>query len=300
MEMKPLLKELAKLLVRTLPENIHVTLELCSADCVVNADPGRLQQVFMNLAFNARDAMAAGGDLRFSLARLPSGGGEAEELPSHVPAGDWVRVAVSDTGVGIPADIVPHIFEPFFTTKPVGQGTGLGLAQAYGIIKQHNGLIDVKSTYGEGSTFTIFIPAMGIEQGVDSAPSMALSPHGRGETILVVEDNAATAQAVADTLESLDYSVLSAKNGREALELYQSARVRVHLVFTDLVMPEMGGMQLYRALRELNPNVKVVLTTGYPLGTGTKELLGEGNLSWIQKPYNSDVLAQCLRKALGS
>ena len=300
MEMKPLLKELAKLLVRTLPENIHVTLEVCSADCVVNADPGRLQQVFMNLAFNARDAMAAGGNLRFSLARLSSGAGEAEELPSHVPAGDWVRVAVSDTGVGIPADIVPHIFEPFFTTKPVGQGTGLGLAQAYGIIKQHNGLIDVKSTYGEGTTFTIFIPAMGIEQGVDSAPSMALSPHGRGETILVVEDNAATAQAVADILESLDYSVLSAKNGREALELYQSARERVHLVFTDLVMPEMGGMQLYRALRELNPNVKVVLTTGYPLGTGTKELLGQGNLSWIQKPYNSDVLAQCLRKALDS
>jgi signal transduction histidine kinase len=300
MEMKPFLKELGKLLVRTLPENIHVTLELCAEDCVVSADPARLQQVFMNLAFNARDAMPAGGDLRFSLSRVPSAGEVTEELPSHVPPGEWVCIGVSDTGVGIAPEIIAHIFEPFFTTKPVGQGTGLGLAQAYGIIKQHNGLIDVKSSAGQGSTFTIYIPAMPLEQGVDVEPSAIHSPRGHGETVLVVEDNPATAQAVGDILESLDYAVITAKNGREALEVYRSARENVSLVFTDLVMPEMGGMQLYRALREINPEVKVVLTTGYPLGTGTKELLGQGNLSWIQKPYNSDALAQCLCKALDS
>jgi two-component system, cell cycle sensor histidine kinase and response regulator CckA len=191
LDLLPFVKELDKLLGRVLPETIRLDLVYQPGMYLVNADPTRLQQVFMNLAVNARDSMPEGGILRFELSRLSLDPADTPPSP-YVPAGDWILITVSDTGIGIPPDVLPHIFEPFYTTKPVGQGTGLGLAQAYGIIKQHEGYIDVHSLTGEGTTFEIYLPALPLPQLSSPEPLESLEKNGQGEVILVVEDDAVT------------------------------------------------------------------------------------------------------------
>jgi CheY-like chemotaxis protein len=294
----PFLKELQKLLARTMPENIKISLSYEDEDAIANADPSRLQQVFMNLALNARDAMSQGGELRFELNLLELGEGQAPPSPG-MSLGRWICIQVSDTGCGIAPEALPHIFEPFFTTKEIGSGTGLGLAQVYGIVQQHNGHILVRSELGRGTKFSIFLPAL-------FAPTTLLSPgrtepveRGHQQSILVVEDDAATREGVREVLESLNYRVQVATDGKEALSIYGS-HGGFDLVITDLVMPGLGGMALYKTLRETDPGVRVIIMTGYPLGHGTRELLEEGQIFWIQKPLNTVMLAGAIRQVLQS
>jgi len=291
----PFLKELNKLLARTLPENIALRLDYEDEDVIVNADPSRLQQVFMNLALNARDAMPAGGELRFHLAMLNVMDGKIPPSPG-MGRGRWVCIVVSDTGDGIPTEALPHIFEPFYTTKETGAGTGLGLAQVYGIVQQHGGHILVWSERGLGTRFSIYLPVL----FAAAAPAQVQAPQpavrGRSESVLVVEDDPATREGVRQVLESLDYRVRVASNGKEALEVFNS-QGGFDLVVTDLVMPGMGGMALYKAIKERAPNVRVIIMTGYPLGGGTRELLEEGRVSWIQKPLNTASLSAAVRQA---
>ena len=296
MDLAPLMNDLNKLLECTLPESIRVKLSLNGESFVVMADPTRMQQVIMNLALNARDAMPEGGELRFDLSRLRV---EPGNLPYRDMApGEWVRVRVSDTGTGISTDALPHIFEPFFTTKSPDQGTGLGLAQVYGIIEQHDGYIDVMSQEEQGTTFIIYMPALEDTVAPRLIPDPVCAKVGHAETILVVEDDEATRRAVCEILESLNYRVLVAADGQEALRIFQQRAEEIELLITDLVMPALGGVALYQELRELHPTVHVVVMTGYPMDADTGELLERGSITWMQKPLGTEALARTVRKVL--
>ncbi len=294
LDLLPFLKELIKLLHRVLPETIRLELVCLPGVYLVNADPTRLQQVFMNLALNASDAMPKGGDLRFIMDAFPL---KADELPptAEMPAGNWVRIIATDTGHGILPEDLPHVFEPFFTTKPAGQGTGLGLAQVYGIVKQHNGYIDVASQAGSGTTFTIYLPAIAYARQETYVQEAIPLFDGAGATVLLAEDDAPTRDAVRALLETYNFHVLSASNGIEALNLYNQEHKRIALVISDMVMPRMGGMALYQAIKKHRPRTRMLLMTGHPLGTEDQDILQKGTVRWLQKPFSMQDFSKALQ-----
>ena len=272
-DLEPFLKEAVNLFDRTMPETIQVVTEVRRGNYIVNANMTQLQQAITNLAVNARDAMSEGGELRIGLSLLRLEPGDSVPIESStssiaapdVEPGNWVVLKVSDTGVGMPPEVVARIYEPFFTTKQPGKGTGLGLAQIYGIVKQHDGYIDVESEVGKGTSFTIYLP-QAIEEVTHVEEQETTLSRGLGETILVVEDDPQVGTVVKEMLEQLNYRVVTASNGREALEVYDTQRDQIGLVLTDVVMPDMGGLDLFEALKKKDPKILVVVMTGYPLG----------------------------------
>jgi PAS domain S-box-containing protein len=298
LDLVPLLKEQVKLWQRTLPE--HIRLDLVYEDeayYTVKADPTRMQQMFMNLAVNARDAMPEGGTLRISLERVQIWPDDVPVLPG-LHSGAWLCIRVSDTGTGIPEDVLPHIFEPFFTTKAPDRGSGLGLAQVFGIVSQHNGAIDVETRIGEGTTFVIYLPALPSPDGAAKTVKREGLVPGHGETILVVEDNPTTRLALVDSLTQLNYHTLEAANGREGLALFEQAADNIALVLSDLVMPEMGGQTFTRLLREYDPTARVVVLTGHILEEEVDNLREAGVIAWLQKPPSLEQLSQVVAQAL--
>ncbi len=301
LEFDGFLGDMVRLLERTIPETIWLELEIEPGQktYTLNADAPQLQQVLTNLAVNAADAMPVGGVLKFRLSRLTLRPDQQPPCPGLSP-GDWLVLAVTDTGAGIPAQDLPHIFEPFFTTKEVGQGTGLGLAQVDGIIKQHDGFIDVESKVGKGTTFTLYLPLF---QAKKSAPS-EINPRtkfsGQGQTLLLVEDDPAVLEVTQAMLKGLGYQVLTAGNGLIALEVYERHRDEIALVVTDLTMPNMGGLVLAEALRAKNREIKILAMTGYPLKIGTGALRASGIAGWLQKPLSLELLAKKLDQILRS
>jgi CheY-like chemotaxis protein len=285
LDLLPFVKELDKMLRRVMPETISLELAYQPASYLVHADPTRLQQALMNLALNARDAMPAGGMLRFELDRLLLFPGGVSPI-ADMPPGDWIRLVVEDTGEGIRPENLQHIFEPFFTTKPVGQGTGLGLAQVYGIIKQHNGFIDVESQAGKGTRFRIFLPAYAEAPTERNQVESANGYDGSGKTVLVVEDDGVTREALNALLEAYNYRVLTAINGVEALQVMENSERPADLVVSDVVMPKMGGVSLYHILKERWPQVKVLFITGHPLESESQMILEKGSVHWLQKPFS--------------
>ncbi|MBU1748073.1 MAG: response regulator, partial [Chloroflexi bacterium] len=298
LDLAPFLKELVKFLERAIPEHIRITLDLAPGEYPVHADPIQLQQVVTNLAVNARDAMPTGGELRLGLARFTLPPATLAPCPGMAP-GEWVVLAVTDTGTGIPADVLPHLYEPFFTTKEVGQGTGLGLAQVYGIVQQHAGFIDVETAVGRGTTFRVYLPRHE-GAGAPTTPTQTTPlPQGQGQTILLVEDEETVRQLGQRVLESLGYQVLTAPNGRAALAVYRSA-ARVDLLITDLVMPEMGGIELLRQLQAVDPALKVLALTGYMADGAISDLAGVAVQGVIQKPFDLATLAEIVHRVLAA
>jgi len=293
-DLVPFFTDLEKLLSRTLPENVKINMDFNGeSGYFINADPARMQQAIMNLALNARDAMPKGGELSFSLDQNEV---QAEQPPyPGMKTGNWVSIRVSDSGAGIDPDVMLHMYEPFFTTKPQGKGTGLGLSQVYGIVKQHNGFIDAESTLGEGTTFIIYLPAIDEQTEPDSTKGDIQTQSGRGETILVVEDDTATRNAICEILESQGYTVFFAEDGAIALSELEARSGAVELIISDLVMPNMGGRDLYDEVSDRYPHIKMVLITGYPLGGHTRELLDHQRVTWLQKPLTSETLAQTVQ-----
>lgn len=285
MDLLPFIKEFERLLERVLPETIRVELNYHPDKYCVHADPTHLQQVFMNLAVNARDAMPEGGILSFDIKRYQLGADDIPPSP-YIPQGEWISVSVGDTGSGIPAEAIPHIFEPFFTTKPLGKGTGLGLAQAYGIVKQHGGYIDVQSRIGEGTRFSVFLPALPNQELDKNDRHLATPKAGRGKTILVVEDDPSTLNAIQDLLEAQQYQVFVAENGKEALEVYSQYHEKIDMLISDLIMPEMGGLALYNELQNLRCQVKILFVTGHPMIEESQTELSSEWISWLQKPFS--------------
>ncbi|MBN1872790.1 MAG: GAF domain-containing protein [Anaerolineae bacterium] len=302
LDLLPLLKEHIQILQRTLPENIDVKLVYGSENYTISGDPARLQQVFMNLAINARDAMPEGGLLCFELERFQITEMDAPPFPEMNP-GDWIRISVSDNGTGIAPDALPHIFAPFFSTKLPGQGSGLGLAQVYGIIGVHEGYIDVNTRLGAGTTFILYLPALSLPVSPPLLLPTAELFLGHGEFVLVVEDNPTTQSALVEGLNSLNYQVLTAQNGQEALSLLESPPENAHivLVLSDVVMPKMGGMALLRAMQERGYQTGVILLTGHPLKEELENLRSQSNtllVDWLLKPISLEKLAAVVAQAL--
>lgn len=292
----PFLKEIGRLLERVIPENIEIELELAPEELTVEADPTQLQQVLMNLAVNARDAMPEGGWLSLGTARV-----ELDETFCQVHPGLWpgsyARIRVSDTGVGIPPELHTRIFDPFFTTKETGKGTGLGLAVAYGIVKNHGGTIEVQSRAGAGTTFSIYWP-LAAKAREEETPMVVQVPGGT-ETILLVEDEPTVMELGRAALEHFGYRVLTASDGLEGVLMYQRHQDEIALVILDVVMPKLGARETLQEMQRLNPNVRVLLATGYGSSGANLERLPQANV-WglVRKPFQIHELAQAVRTAL--
>jgi len=260
----------------------------------VKVDPGQIEQVLINLYLNAWHAMPDGGDIYIQTENVCL----SEEYckPFEVPQGNYVKVSVTDTGMGIEPDIIERIFEPFFTTKEVGKGTGLGLASAYGIIKNHNGIIRVYSEKNHGTTFNLYLPASNLEE-VDDIKISTEMVKGN-EAILLVDDEKNTIQVEELMLRKLGYQVTPALGGKEAVKLYKEKMVDFDLVALDMIMPEMNGKDTYDALKKINPAVKVLLVSGYSQNKQIDELMDQGCHGFIQKPFDIVQLSQKLREVL--
>ena len=292
MNLAPFLAETIKMLRSTIPESIRITTDIAKDGCVALVDPTQVQQLVTNLAVNARDAMPGGGELHIRLARERLDTQRTEHLP-RMEAGDWICLSIRDTGTGIPEDVQPRVYEPFFTTKPATEGTGLGLAQVYGIVKQQDGYIDFESKEGEGATFYVFLPPVnGPPQDVTPSGEFPAIGSGRGRRVLVVEDQPMVLTMTKEILETFGFKVLTAETGEQALRLYERHHDEIDLVVSDMVMPEMGGLELSRRLRGLNPEVRLVLMSGYPLGEDVRDQLSTSRLRWISKPFTARQLGQ--------
>jgi two-component system cell cycle sensor histidine kinase/response regulator CckA len=286
------------LLRRIIGEDVELVTRL--ADRLSNAtlDPDQLSQIVFNLAVNARDAMPQGGTLDIETANIELDEVYAESHPPVQP-GSYVMLAVSDSGTGINKDNLPRIFEPFFTTKEMGKGTGLGLAIVYGIVKQCGGYIWVYSEPGLGTTFKLYFPVTRSAVGTNPQ-STPMSEQSNGETILVVEDDAAIRANVRECLQNLGYSVMEASSGVEALDACERAGGKIDLVMTDLVMPGMSGRQTATQLSSKFPGVRLMYTSGYTEdGAARRELMQEGT-TFLEKPYTVAELARAVQRALAA
>jgi PAS domain S-box-containing protein len=288
-----------ELIRRTLRENISIELDLEEELPPVRGDRGQLEQVLLNLAVNAQDAMPDGGELRIgtSLAELDEAYAAVHD---NVEPGSYVMLSMADTGCGMDQDTREHIFEPFFTTKRQGKGTGLGLSTAYGIVKQHDGHIWVYSEPGRGTTFRIYVPvsecaALSATDDRESRPQA----EGGSETVLLAEDDPQVRRLAREMLQQKGYSVICAQSGSEALSLLEDAG-RVDLLLTDIIMQDMDGRNLYCRVREVRPNVRVLYMSGY-----TEDVLSEGGpehqgAGFLQKPFSLATLAAKVRQVLDS
>jgi signal transduction histidine kinase/HAMP domain-containing protein len=287
-----LVQQTVGLLERTLPETIRIVQDVPPAPLGISADPNQLSQVLTNLAVNARDAMAGGGELTFRVTREK----HAVANDAGRSGGHWVVLRVRDTGSGMSPDVRERIFEPFFTTKGPGAGTGLGLSQAYGIVQQHGGHIAVESEPGHGTTFTLSFPAIGAFAEPANGREPNGLPTGNGETLLVVEDEPRVRKALAEMLGDLNYRVLTAGSAEEAMDLHAQHADKVSLVLSDLVMPGVGGVGLLRVLRARDPRLRIVMMTGYERSNMRDQL--EGVAAWVEKPATPHTLGSVIRQAL--
>jgi signal transduction histidine kinase/CheY-like chemotaxis protein len=292
------ISEMNKMIPRLIGEHIEFSFTPDPKLASVFADPGQVEQVFLNLAVNARDAMPNGGRLIVRTANVAMNVAEATLRPPMTPA-DYVLLSVSDTGHGMDAETKARIFEPFFTTKEAGKGTGLGLATVYGIVKQSGGFIWVESEKGKGATFEIYLPCSS-KPVAESEQTPQSKPLPRGtETILLVEDETGVRELASEFLRTGGYAVLEARDGSEALKLASTHSGKIHLLLTDMVMPRMNGAELASNLSDARPGLRVVYMTGYAEFSGSNDARAT-QASVIQKPFSRLTLLEKVREALGS
>jgi PAS domain S-box-containing protein len=288
---------MSQMLRRIIEENVEFALDLCAFPALIEADPSQVEQVVMNLCLNARDSMSGGGRLRISTSLISMDALQLELHPGCKP-GSYVQVEISDTGAGMESGVLERIFEPFFTTKPFGKGTGLGLATVYGSVKQSGGFITVNSRPGAGSTFLVHYPcARGNGKTVASSPVRESVRIGH-ERVLLAEDEPHVRTVVRESLEALGYHVVDAPDGMEALNLFTQNPGQFDVLVSDIVMPEMSGIQLASAIQRRNPSFPVILISGYASETELAKRSPNPNQRFVQKPFTPSSLARVLRELL--
>ncbi|MBK8478482.1 MAG: response regulator, partial [Opitutaceae bacterium] len=297
LSLSELVENLRKMLHRLIGEDIELRTALAADLGSVKADPGQFDQVVVNLAVNARDAMPDGGRLTITTANIELNEAYCQRHPDVKP-GSYVLLSVSDTGHGMPPEVQRRLFEPFFTTKPKGRGTGLGLAVIFGVVKQAGGTIEVDSAPGRGTTFKIHLPRLG-EPAEKLARANASADLPRGhEAILLVEDDQSVRELAASILKRQGYKVLAAANGGEALLLAERRAEPIHLLLTDVVMPGMNGRELSERLLRIRPGLAVLFASGYTEDTIVHHGVLSESLHFIAKPYTLQAIAQKVRQVL--
>jgi len=294
LDINELLKKTSTMFGRTRKE-LMIHRELSKELMLVEADRTQMEQVFMNLLVNAWQAMPGGGDLYVKTTRTVIG--DEEKAETFMKPGDYVKVSVTDSGEGMDEETKSRIFEPFFTTKEMGRGTGLGLAMVYGIVKGHNGYISVYSERGHGTTFNIYLPASEKQPvRVEETPRQEWLTGN--ETILVVDDEEHVVEVVEEVLKAMDYKVLVARNGKEAVKVFKKEKGKIDLVILDMIMPGISGGETFDRLKDIDPDVKVILSSGYSIGGTAREIMGKGCKAFIQKPFSVEELSRTVREVL--
>ena len=294
-DLNVLVESTQRLLARLIGENIELATERSPRPATVRADPGSMEQVLLNLAVNARDAMPRGGRLTIAVGETTVDR-SAGDAPPEASDGPHVVITVADTGTGIAAEHLPHVFEPFFTTKPLGQGTGLGLSTVYGIVRQAGGHIRLATEIDRGTEVAVYLPRV-VEPAATHAPAATAVSPGGGETVLLVEDDHSVRNVAARVLALAGYRVLQAVDGAHALEVFDSAADSIALVVTDVVMPRIGGPELATRLRARRPGIKVLFTSGYTEDTLVLQELDRSQ-AFLQKPYMPSALTEGVRALL--
>ena len=293
-----LIGEIVKMMRETFPRDIDLKQQISAGLWPLVADPTQLHQVLLNLCVNARDAMPDGGLLRVGAFNVTLTEGDPK-LPPSVQPGPFVAIEVSDNGHGIPPEIRRRVFDPFFTTKPIGKGTGLGLLTVLGIVRSHGGFVDVDSTPNVGSTFQAYFPAMPESTATTALPPVKTpAPLARGQTILVVDDERSVRDLVRAGLEQAHFRVLTATHGEDALAQYLKQRTAISLVVTDVMMPVMNGLVLIRALRAIDPTLKIIATSGLSELPQRLELAALGVPDVLVKPYEHASLLEAVNRRL--
>ena len=293
-DLNDIIDKSSSLFARTKKE-IRVHTELREDLWTAEVDRGQIEQVLLNLYVNAWQAMTNGGDLYLQTENIILD--RSYVKPYKVEPGRYVKISVSDTGVGIDKETQERIFEPFFTTKEMGRGTGLGLASVYGIIKSHGGYINVYSEKERGTVFTIYLPASEKKVARDKEASPAPIVRGSG-TILLIDDEKMILDVGIELLEELGYRVISAMSGKEAIDVFQNSQDQIKLIIMDMIMPGMGGGETFDRLKEIDPDIKVLLSSGYSINGQATKILRRGCDGFIQKPFNMNQLAQKVQEIL--
>ena len=295
---KHLLKDLESIIKDTFPKDIQLHFSVPNDTWTILGDPTQVHQILMNLCVNARDAMPHGGSLTIDVENCVLDAQFSAMSPEAKP-GRYVNISVTDTGSGIPPDVLDKIFEPFFTTKELNKGTGLGLSTVLAIVKSHEGIVNVYSEPGKGTTFKVYLPAMELsaQAKVNESDQTAL-PRGNGEIILVVDDEASILVITSQTLQAFGYQVLTATDGAEAVALYAQRRNEIAVVLTDMMMPVMGGEAVIRVLTRINPAIKIIAASGLCANVNLARVPGSGVEHFLTKPYTAGALLKTLRAIL--
>jgi PAS domain S-box-containing protein len=291
--------DIVELMKRVIGEDIHLVLTLDPTLGRVKADPGQIEQVVMNLVVNARDAMPHGGRLELETGEVMISHSDPF-WPDPVPPGPYVSLTVRDTGCGMSADTLAHVFEPFFTTKELGKGTGLGLSTVYGLVRQTGGTVGIASEVGKGTTFTVYLPRLGDDPDSTRVMPQTKSAREQAETILLVDDNEMVRGLAHTVLVGQHYHVLAARSGEEALEMARRQGHHIALLVTDMVMPGIGGAQLAHELQALQPDIKIILTSGYSDRDETLLKTFDTQVAFLPKPYTPESLTKAVAAALES
>lgn len=297
----PVIKDIQKLVQDTFPKNIRCAAALSTDLPSLLGDPTQLHQILLNLCVNARDAMPNGGSLSITAKSVTLD--ESAAMQAHAKPGTYVSISVKDTGTGIPPEVVEKVFDPFFTTKEVGKGTGLGLSTVLAIAKSHGGFVKVVSEPGQGSTFTVCLPAiLSVEKPVEEQPVAELQPqllrHGEGQLILIVDDEENVRNITQQTLETLGYRTLGAADGVEAVALYSRHTTEIAAVLTDMMMPIMSGPATIQVLQRINPQVKIIAASGITQNGGLAKAAEMGIKHLLPKPYSAQSVMSTLHKLL--
>jgi two-component system cell cycle sensor histidine kinase/response regulator CckA len=294
-DLNELIKQSCEMFGQT-QKNIEINRKYQKGIWPVEVDRGQIQQVLLNLYVNAWHAMSGGGYIYIETSNVMLDENDTKQF--NVKLGKYVKISVTDTGAGMDKTTQQKIFDPFFTTKEMGRGTGLGLASAYGIIKNHSGIIDVYSEKGKGATFNIYLPASEKEVSITKKSGADEIPNGT-ETVLLVDDEEMILDVGKDMLTEIGHKVLLSKSGKEAVEVYRQHKDAIDLVIVDMIMPGMGGGEAYDRMKEVDPDLKVLLSTGYSIDGEAKEILERGCDGFIQKPFTMEDLSAKIREVLG-
>ncbi len=295
-DMHPVVREVAAILERSIDKNVKLHVELVAERSQVQGDPSALQNALLNLAINARDAMPEGGTITIQTEVIEAANVKAWDGSAPEGQGEYLAIRVRDTGVGLSPEAMGHLFEPFYTTKPVGKGTGLGLPAVHGTAVAHQGTVEVESQVGQGSTFSLLLPLDEGNHAQPLAPDVGVIPPG--SRVLVVDDERSVREVVRVTLEQAGCEVVTAAEGTAAIELFRNRRGEFDLVLLDMVLPGMDGTKVFRALRFLRPEIKVLLVSGHSQPGAVEALLEEGALRLLRKPFSLAQLSSAVASAL--